>query len=243
MENSRSNYTYESVFQDKSIDISKRFIADVFLWMFIGLAISAAVSLYFAANTQLLSYLINPVTGRRTGLGTIVTFIPLVFVLVMSFGLHRLSFAVLATLFVLFATAFGMSMSFIFLVYTSSSIMSVFITASLLFGVMAIAGYTTSQDLTKFGSLLMMALIGLIIAGVVNFFLQSPQFSYILSFIGVAIFVGLTAYDMQKLKQIGASVNRYDASVKRLVIMGALTLYLDFINIFLNLLRLFGSRK
>ena len=112
-----------------------------------------------------------------------------------------------------------------------------------MFGVMAVLGYTTNTDLTKFGSLLMMALVGLIIASIINYFMNSDTMSYIVSFIGVVIFTGLTAYDVQKLKNI-AEGNTYEGeTTKKLIIMGALNLYLDFINLFLYLLRFFGDRK
>jgi len=187
--------------------------------------------------------LIDPINGGRTTLGTIAMFAPLAFVMVMSFGMNRLSFPALALIFVLYSAATGISLSYILLIYTSSSVLGCFISASLLFAVMAFAGYTTETDLTKFGSILMMALVGIIIASIVNFFLGSSQLDYIISFIGVALFVGLTAYDMQRLKRIAAGIEYGDASANKMVIMGALTLYLDFINLFLMLLRLFGSRK
>lgn len=243
MENQHSNYTYSDVTQITESDSTRKFIANVFLWMAIALGISAGFSWYFAADPGLISLLINMETGTRTGLGTIAMFAPLAFILIMTFGINRLSLPVLSVLFVGFATAMGISLSFIFLVYTFTSIVNVFATASLLFGVMAVAGYTTHQDLTKFGSILMMLVVGLIIASVINMFTRSGQLDYIISFIGVAVFVGLTAYDVQKLKRIGAGLEYGEASSSKMVIMGALTLYLDFINMFLFLLRLFGSRK
>jgi FtsH-binding integral membrane protein len=129
------------------------------------------------------------------------------------------------------------------LIYTSSSVLGVFLTTAVVFGVMAIAGYTTKTDLTKFGSLMMMGLVGIIVASLVNMFLRSDAMGYIIAYIGVAVFVGLTAYDVQKLKRIGAGLEYGDASSKKMAVMGALTLYLDFINLFLMLLRLFGRRK
>lgn len=222
---------------------SKNFLPNVFLWMFIALGLSAAFAYYFSADASLMQYLYNAETGGTTGLGKAAMFAPLAFVLLMSFGLNRLSFPVLALLFVAYASITGISLSFILLIYTSSSVFTCFISASVLFGVMAFAGYTTNQDLTKFGSILMMFLVGIIIASVVNWFLKSSQLDYIISFVGVAIFVGLTAYDVQKLKRIGEGLEYGDASAKKMVIMGALTLYLDFLNLFLMLLRLFGSRK
>ena len=222
---------------------AKNFIPNVFLWMFIALALSAGFAYFFSTDAGLLSMLIDPISGGRTTLGTIAMFAPLAFVLLMSFGLNRLSFLMLALVFVLYSAATGISLSYILLVYTSSSVLGCFISASALFAVMAVAGYTTETDLTKFGPILMMALFGIIIASVVNFFLGSSQLDYIISFIGVALFVGLTAYDMQRLKRIAAGIEYGDASANKMVIMGALTLYLDFINLFIMLLRLFGGRR
>src|SRR3569833_1026375 len=159
----------------------------------------------------------------------------------MSFGMNRLSYGVLSVLFILYSAVTGVSLSLILLAYTPASIIGVFLPTSLVFGVMAIAGYTTKTDLTKFGSLLIMALIGLIIASVINAFLHSEAWDYIVSYIGVAVFVGLTAYDVQKLKNIGAGIQYGEAPAKKMALMGGLTLYLDFINLFLYLLRFFGS--
>lgn len=238
-----SNYNYQSVIQIEDVDASKKFIANVFIWMFIALGLSAGFAYLFANDAGLLRLLINFDTGERTGFGTVIMFSPLAFVLLMSFGINRLSYATLSFLFLAYATLTGISLSFIFIAYTSSSIYGVFITASLLFAVMAIAGYTTRQDLTKFGSILLMLLFGVIIATLVNMFLGSSQLTYLLNYLGVAIFVGLTAYDVQKLKRIGAGIEYGEAPPKKMIIMGALTLYLDFINIFLHLLRIFGDRK
>lgn len=236
-------YSNEPIIQREGGITSKNFLPNVFLWMFIALALSAGFAWSFSTDQALLSMLIDTQTGGRTTLGTIAMFAPLAFVLLMSFGMNRLSFTALALIFVLYSAATGISLSYILLVYTSSSVLGCFISASLLFGVMALAGYKTEQDLTKFGPILMMALVGIIIASVVNFFLGSSQLDYIISFIGVALFVGLTAYDMQRLKRIAAGIEYGDASANKMVIMGALTLYLDFINMFIMLLRLFGGRK
>ena len=127
--------------------------------------------------------------------------------------------------------------------FTSASVAGVFITSSVVFGAMAIAGYTTDQDLTKFGSIMIMLLIGIVVATVVNFLLHSQGLETIISYIGVAVFVGLTAYDVQKLKKIGAGLEYGDASASKMALMGGLTLYLDFINLFIFLLRIFGRRR
>lgn len=243
MENNDYNYQYENVIQLDDAASSRKFIANVFMWMFVALGISAFCAYLFASDMSLLSKLVDINTGRRTGLGTIVMFAPLIFVMVMSFGLNKLSAPVLTILFLLFAVLMGSSLSFILLVYATSSVLGVFITASAVFGIMAVAGYTTNQDLTKFGSIMIMGLIGMVIASVVNMFIQSPGMSKAISYIGVLVFVGLTAYDVQKLKRIGAGLEYGMADTKKMAIMGALTLYLDFINLFLSLLRIFGSRK
>ncbi|EHQ26966.1 Bax inhibitor-1/YccA family protein [Mucilaginibacter paludis] len=243
MDNNNLNYTYDKVIQVDDASASRKFIANVFLWMFVALAISSIAAYEFGTNESLLRLLINFETGSRTGLGTLVMFSPLAFVLIMSYGMNKLSYPILAVLFICFAALFGMSISYILLMYTASSVLGVFVTASVVFGVMAVAGYTTDQDLTKFGSLMIMGLIGIVIASLVNMFLKSEQLGYIISYIGVAVFVGLTAYDVQKLKRIGASEEYGDATKSKLVLMGALTLYLDFINLFLMLLRIFGRRR
>ena len=137
----------------------------------------------------------------------------------------------------------GMSLSFIFVIYTMGSIASTFLIASGMFGAMAVVGYTTKTDLTSFGKIMMMGLIGILIASLVNFFMKSDAMDYIISTIGVLVFTGLTAYDVQKLKRIGAGIEYGNQMASKLSIMGALSLYLDFINIFLYLLRLFGSRR
>ena len=222
---------------------SKNFLPNVFLWMFIALSLSATFAYFFHEDEGLKALLINSQTGKMNLFGTITMFAPLAFVMLMSFGLNRLSYPALAILFAVYAAVTGISMSFILSIYTPSSVFGCFISSAVLFGVMAVAGYTTKQDLTKFGSLLMMFLIGIVVASLVNLFLKSSQLDYIISFVGVAVFVGLTAYDVQKLKRIGEGIEYGDASANKMVIMGALTLYLDFINLFLMLLRLFGRRK
>ncbi|MGZ3778635.1 MAG: Bax inhibitor-1/YccA family protein, partial [Mucilaginibacter sp.] len=200
---------------------------------------------YAFANTSLITLLFDNNNGvvRPNGLAYICMFAPLAFVLIMSFGMNKISYAGLAVLFVLYSAVTGISLSFILLIYTASSVLGVFLTASLVFGVMAVAGYTTKTDLTKFGSLMIMGLFGIVIASVINLFLRSDSLGYIISYIGVAVFVGLTAYDVQKLKNIGAGIQYGEASSKKMALMGGLTLYLDFINLFLMLLRIFGRRR
>lgn len=221
--------------------MTRSFISTVFSWMSAALAITAVTAYVFGTDISYLSYLMTE-TGL-TGFGYFVMFAPLGFVLLMSFGFQRLSQTMMTFLFLIYSVVMGMSLSFIFLVYAQSQIYMTFAVTAGMFGLMALAGYTTKTDLTKLGSLLFMALIGIIIASVVNIFLKSSGFDYIISFIGVIVFTGLTAYDVQKLKRIGEGVEYGTEATAKLAIMGALTLYLDFINLFLMLLRLFGNRK
>lgn len=223
---------------------AKSFIANVFLLMFIALAVSALVAWQFSINETLLSYLVSP-TGI-TGLGKITIFAPLGFVLLMSFGYRKLSATALLALFIAYAIINGISFSFILMAFTPGSVLGCFLSASAMFGVMAFMGYTTDQDLTKFGRILMMGVIGILIAMVINFFLHSSSLDYLISIIGVMVFTALTAYDVQKLKRIGEGLEYQDVSAsdtKKVSVLGALNLYLDFINIFIFLLRLFGGRR
>lgn len=229
--------------QEQTDSMSRTFMASVFSWMFAALAITSVVAYYFGNSMELISTLINPEVGGLTMLGYVVMFAPLAFVLLISFGFNRISYPVLLFLFLVYSAVMGMSLSFIFLAYTSGSIFSTFIAASAMFGVMAAVGYTTKTDLTKFGSIMMMGLVGIIIASLINMFMHSGTMDYIISFVGVLVFTGLTAYDVQKLKNIGAGVEFGTATTSKLVIMGALNLYMDFINLFIMLLRLFGDRK
>ncbi|WP_419801913.1 Bax inhibitor-1/YccA family protein [Mucilaginibacter sp.] len=242
METQKSNYDYKNVIQlDGTADSTRRFMANVFMWMFVALGISAALSYLFSHDSSLLQLLFNPATGRNTILGTVAIFAPLAFVLIMSFGINKISQPVLVVLFLAFAAVMGISLSYIFLIYTSALIGTVFLTTSLVFGVMAVTGYTTNQDLTKFGSIMIMGLYGIVIASFINYFLKSDQMQYIISYIGVAVFVGLTAYDVQRIKRIGEGLEYGNASAGKMAIMGAMTLYLDFINLFIMLLRVFGG--
>jgi uncharacterized protein len=224
-------------------DLTKNFVASVFSWMAIAMAITAFTAYYFATNDNLIFSLINRETGGMTALGWIVMLSPIGFVLAMSMGFQRFSAGTLILLFGAFSILMGASLSFVLLVYTSASIFKTFVVTAGMFGIMAVVGYTTKTDLTKFGSIMFMGLIGIIIASLVNMFLQSGTFDYIISFIGVLVFTGLTAYDVQTLKRIGAGVEYGAENTRKLVIMGALRLYLDFINLFLFLLRFLGDRK
>ena len=221
-------------------------MANVFSLMFVALGVSALLAFLFSNNLQLLSYLINDTQTGLNALGYVVMFAPLGFVLLMSFGYNRLSAPVMLVLFILYAAINGISFSFILLSYASGSVLGCFLSAAAMFGIMAFMGYTTNKYLTSFGRIMMMGLIGIIVASLINLFLKSGTMDYIISFIGVMVFTGLTAYDVQKLKHIGQGIEYNGVAaveVKKRSIMGALTLYLDFINLFLFLLRLFGGKR
>lgn len=219
--------------------------ASVFTWMFLALAVTTACSLLFAYNPDLgqLLYKYDEI-GNRVGtsmIGWIVMLAPLGLVMVMNFAFNKLSFIALMGIFFGFSALMGISLSSIFMIYNLDSIGVVFASTCALFGVMAVAGYTTKTDLTKMGSLLMIGLIGIVIASLINMFMRSDSMGYIISIISVVVFTGLTAYDVQKIKEL-AQVNDGSSDFKKMGVMGALTLYLDFINLFLSLLRLFGKR-
>jgi len=208
----------------------------VYNYMASGLALTGIVAM-FTANSETLMQ-----TIFGTPLQWVVMLAPLGFVMVLSFGINKLSTQAAQGLFWAFAVVMGLSISSIFLIYTGTSIARVFFISSSMFAGMSLYGYTTKRDLSGFGSFLMMGLIGLIIASVVNIFLQSSALEFVISAAGVLIFVGLTAYDTQKIKSIYNAADDHTVATKK-AIMGALTLYLDFINLFLMMLRLFGDRR
>jgi len=246
LQNQHRSSTDLSLIQPVEQTQVKNFMANVFAYMFMALGISALFAYLFSTNLELMQYLISSTGRGLNALGYIVMFAPLAFVLLMSFGYSRLSAPVLVFLFVIYSALNGISFSFILLSYTSGTVLACFLSAAAMFGIMAFMGYTTKQDLTKFGRILIMGLIGIIVASLINLFMGSSSLDYLISFLGVMIFTGLTAYDVQKLKNIGAGIQYADvpaSDVKKVSILGALNLYLDFINLFLFLLRLFGGRR
>jgi len=249
----QQNYQYQdnSVFVQQG-SVSKKFFANVFTWMFVALCLSTVAAYLFSENKELMQYLltVNPSTGKvgMSIFGYIAMFAPLGLVLLMGFGLSKLSYTSLIGVFVLYSVLTGISLSFILLRYDAGSVASCFAGAAGIFGIMAVMGYTTNIDLSKFGPILMVGVIALVIASLVNMFIQSEQFSLVMAFIGIAIFTALTAYDVQKIKRIGEGIEANGEQVlqvesKKMAIVAALSLYLDFLNIFLFLLRIFGSRK
>ncbi len=228
----------------------RAYMLRVYNWMSSGLLLTGIVA-YAIANTSLIALFYHQVATPRgiavqpTILGYAAIFAPLVFTMVLSFGVNRLSRSATQALFWAFAAAMGASIANIFLIYSGASIARVFFVTAATFGAMSLYGYTTRSDLSKMGSFLIMGLIGIIIAGLVNMFIGSTALQFAISIIGVLIFVGLTAYDTQRIKgdyQQFAYAEGTDIAAKRSV-FDALSLYLNFINLFMLLLQLFGNRN
>ncbi|EGT3572668.1 Bax inhibitor-1/YccA family protein [Citrobacter sp. ANG330] len=215
------------------------YMAQVYGWMTVGLLLTAFIA-WYAANSSAFMELLY--TNRLFFFGLVIAQLAVVFVL--SGLVNRLSAGVMTTLFMLYSVLTGLTLSSIFIIYTASSIASTFVVTGGMFGVMSLWGYTTKRDLSGWGNMLFMALIGIILASLVNFWLKSEALMWAVTYIGVVVFVGLTAYDTQKLKNIGEQIDVRDSSnLRKYSILGALTLYLDFINLFLMLLRIFGNRR
>lgn len=209
----------------------------VYVWMTLALVISG-ITAYGVMDSGLIFTIVQ---NKLLFWGLIIAEFALVFGI--SGAINRLSLTTATLLFVLYSVVNGATLSMIFAVYTMASIGKVFLITAGTFGVMAFVGYTTKKDLSSLGRILFMALIGLIIATVVNIFFRSGMLDLILSYVGVAVFVGLTAYDSQRIKQMLATCEYPDENAQKLALLGSLMLYLDFINLFLYLLRIFGDRR
>jgi FtsH-binding integral membrane protein len=236
-----------------AIDAGLRtYMIRVYNYMTAGVALTGLVAWFAfqAAGGDSIAVAGNSITGL-TDFGRaifsgplmwILVLAPLGLVMVMSFGINRLSPATALTLFFVYSGLLGLSLATIFVAYTGASIARVFFISAATFGAMSLYGYTTQRDLTGFGSFLFMGLIGIVIASLVNIFLHSSGLSWVISVVGVLVFVGLTAYDTQNIKEMYDPMD--DGTIAgRKAVMGALRLYLDFINLFLMLLRLFGDRR
>ncbi len=219
----------------------RQYMLKVYNYMTIGLLITAGVS-YFLANSSLGALFFSVETGQPNMFGWIAIIAPFVLIFMMGSAVSSGNAAKAFTLFVIYSGLFGISLTTIFWAYTGISILRVFLITAGMFAGMSLYGYTTKRDLTKFGSFMMMGLIGIIIAMIVNIFLKSPALYFTTSVLGVVIFVGLTAWDTWKIREI---YNSHDADnvVASKAIYGALMLYMDFINLFLYLLRFFGDRR
>ena len=209
----------------------------VYVWMALALVITGLAA-YYVANSGFIFTLLN---NQLLFWGLIIA--ELALVIGLSAAINKLSLTMATLMFVLYSVINGVTLSSIFLIYTAESITQVFLITAGTFGAMAFIGYTTKKDLSSMGKYLLMALIGLIIATLVNIFFKSSGMSMIISYLGVLIFVGLTAYDSQKIKEMCQSIEYADESAQKLALLGALTLYLDFINLFIYLLRIFGKRE
>ena len=228
------------------IDVGLReYMLRIYNYMASGLALTGIIA-YASANTPAIlnmMYVVGPNGAiQPTMLAWIAMLSPLAFILALSFGINKMKASTAQAVFWGFSAVMGLSLSHIFLTYTGASITRVFFITSGTFAAMSLFGYTTKKDLTGWGSFLFMGLIGIIIASIVNMFLQSSAMHFVISVIGVLVFVGLTAYDTQKIKNMYSELDGSETASKK-AIMGALTLYLDFINLFMMLLRLFGNRR
>ena len=223
--------------QQANEKISQRFITAVYGWMVAALAISG-IAAFAVFNSRTLARFIFG--SNFTFMGLILAEFALVIIL--SAGIRRMSFPVAAASFVVYSIVNGLTLSVVLFVYTSTSVASIFVITALMFGAMSIYGATTKSNLNSAGKYLMMALTGLIIASIVNWFMHSSSLSWLISFVAVGVFTGLTAYDSQKITQ-AARYAQDNENFKKVAIIGALELYLDFVNIFLALLRLFGKRR
>lgn len=210
----------------------------VYVWMTLALVITGVTAYGVATSPGLMMAI---ATNKLLFWGLIIAEFGLV--LAVSAAINKLSLTTATMLFVLYSVINGATLSFIFAIYTMSSIASVFFITAGTFAVMAFIGYTTKKDLTAMGKILLMALIGIIIATVVNIFLKSTGLEMIVSYLGVLIFVGLTAYDSQKIKQMLLMAPDAGEGAQKLALLGALSLYLDFVNLFIYLLRIFGRRE
>lgn len=233
------NY-YDNIERQKNGELAgSAYIKQVYVWMTIGLTLTGITAM-FVSDSQAIKQIV---------FGSTLAFIILLIaqfglVIALSAAIHKMSAGMATAIFMFYSLISGVTFSSIFLVYTVESISAAFFTSAGMFLIMSVYGSVTKRDLTSFGSFLFMGLIGIIIASLINIFLKSSTMSFVVSGIGVLVFTGLTAYDTQKLRKLGTEININDTlGTKRMVILGALTLYLDFINLFLMLLQLLGGRK
>lgn len=240
----RSEYQYDSDIALPASDAlysrdATSFLTTVYSWMFLGLGLTSMVAWVVSGSESVHRMLFG---SPAVFYGFLIAEILLVVVL--SAAINRISAGLATFLFLLYAVINGITLSLVFLIYTSASITMAFVSATCLFGTMSLYGYITKRDLTSWGSLLLVGLIAVIVCSVINMFLGSSGFGFLISIVGVVIFLGLTAYDTQKILKLGGHSARLDpGSFRKAAILGALALYLDFVNLFLYMLRLFGKRR
>ncbi|MBI5301430.1 MAG: Bax inhibitor-1/YccA family protein [Chloroflexi bacterium] len=233
-----TNVSSQSYTPEMIAEVQRAFVTRVYFWMMLGLLVTAGAAMFTLTQQNLVMAL---VTNRLLFWGLLLIELALVWSL--SGMIARLSVTTAMVGFIAYAALNGVTLSLIVLAYTLSSIATTFFITAGMFGAMSAFGYVTKRDLTAWGSLLMMALVGLILASVINIFFANSVIYWVTTFAGIVIFVGLTAYDTQKIKQMSLMVNDNGEVEQKGAIMGALALYLDFINLFLLLLRLFGRRR
>ena len=233
-----SQHAQQITLSKARVDASSVFLAKVFNWMAVGLGITGVVA-YFTAMLGLAQ------TIASSGLFLILIIGELGLVFYLSARINKMQAGTASSIFLLYSVLNGLTLSVIFLAYTGTSIAATFFITAGMFGAMAVYGLITKRDLSGFGSFLFMGLIGIIIASIVNIFLKSSSLYWVISMIGVLVFTGLTAYDVQKIKKMGEDgiMEQGEAAITKGSIMGALALYLDFINLFLMLLRFFGGGR
>jgi hypothetical protein len=220
----------------------RSYMLSVYNYMASGVLLTGIVALGIA-NSALINLIVNPATGQATPLFWIVLFAPLALVFGLSFGINRMSAATAQGLFWLYAALIGVQFSSLFLVYTGVSIAQTFFAVAAAFMGLSLWGYTTKRDLSGMGSFLIMGVVGIFVAMLINLFLRSPALDLAVSAIGVLIFAGLVAYDTQKIKSIYFAVAGHGEAMAKTAVLGALRLYIDFINMFLFLLRFMGDRR
>ena len=215
----------------------RSYMLNIYNYMAMALALTGIIAYLAAHSSTIMNMMASPI-------GLIVSLAPIGVAIAFGTRLHKMSVQTAQTLFWTYAGLLGLSLAPIFLIYTGASIARVFFISSSVFAAMSLYGYSTKRDLTQFGSFLIMGVIGLVLASVINIFLKSSGLQFAMSLIGVLIFTGMTAYDTQKMKQIYYQSNSLDAAMaSKTAIMGALALYMDFVNIFIYMLQFFGDRK
>ena len=219
--------------------VQSTLMRSVYTWMTLALAITGLTAMYMAKSLTVINMMMQ---NSMLFWGVLIA--EVVLVMYMSARINKISFTTATLLFIAYSILNGVTLSILFLIYTASSIATTFFVTAGTFGAMALFGYVTKKDLTRIGSLCIMGVIGLIIASVVNMFLHNTMMDMIISYVGVLLFVGLTAYDAQKIKHLLSGDDiEVNESTQKIALLGALTLYLDFINLFIYLLRILGDRK
>jgi FtsH-binding integral membrane protein len=220
----------------------RSYMLSVYNYMASGVLLTGIIAMLFA-NSSLINLIVNPATGQATSLFWVALFAPLGVVFALSFGINRISARTAQLLFWAYAALIGVQFSSLFLVYTGASIAQTFFAVAAAFLGLSLYGYTTKRDLSGMGSFLIMGVVGLFVAMLLNLFLKSPALNLAVSAIGVLLFAGLTAYDTQKIKSLYFVVAGQGEAMAKSAVIGALNLYMDFINMFLFLLRFMGDRR